>query len=102
MTTYQYFWNMFYLVQNILIRLILFFYFFQIGKAKLMYHELQGTTFHFEHCWLLLRFHPKWLAHKETTTKPKKKSVVKSRTNTQDSTNLEEDEASPEAFINLE
>ncbi len=67
-----------------------------------MYHEFQGTTFHFEHCWLLLRFHPKWLAHKETNTKPKKKSVVKSRTNTQDSTNLEEDEASPEAFINLE
>jgi hypothetical protein len=67
-----------------------------------MYHELQGTTFHFEHCWLLLRFHPKWLAHKETNTKPKKKSVVKSRTNTQDSINLEEDEASPEAFINLE
>jgi hypothetical protein len=67
-----------------------------------MYHELQGTTFFFEHCWLLLRFHPKWLAHKETTTKPKRKSVVKSRTNTQDSINLEKDEASPEAFINLE
>jgi hypothetical protein len=74
---------------------------FQIGKAKLLYHELQGTIFHFEHCWLLLRFHPKWVGHMETTN-PKKKSAVKSRTNTQNSINLEEGEASPEAFVDLE
>jgi len=49
----------------------------------------------------LLRFHPKWMAHIDIT-KPKKNSIVRSRTNTQDSINLDEDEASPRAFINLE
>lgn len=36
------------------------------------------------------------------TTNPKKKSAVKSRINTQNLINLEEGEASPEAFVDLE
>jgi hypothetical protein len=71
-------------------------------KAKLMYHEFQGTPFHFEYYWLLLRFDPKWLAYIEITKPKKKNYVVTSHTNTQDSINLEEDEASPGAFIKLE
>jgi hypothetical protein len=74
---------------------------FQICKAKLMYQELQSTTFHFEHCWNVLRFHPKWVAHMQSA-KLRKRSVVTSSPSTPDPINLGEDEVPNETFVALE
>jgi len=40
-----------------------------------MYLDIQNLPFHFEHSWLILRFHPKWMAHMDNVTL-KIKSVV--------------------------
>ncbi|XP_062151447.1 glutathione S-transferase T2-like [Alnus glutinosa] len=73
----------------------------KICKAKLMYQELQSTTFHFEHCWNVLRFHPKWVAHMQSA-KLRKRSVVTSSPSTPDPINLGEDEVPNETFVALE
>jgi uncharacterized protein Veg len=57
-----------------------------------MFLKFQKTPFHFEDSWILLRYHPKWWAHMESS-KPKNKSQV---------INLGEDEASQGAFVDLE
>ncbi|GLT53668.1 hypothetical protein SLA2020_269250 [Shorea laevis] len=64
----------------------------KIGQARLLYLEVQKSPFHFEHAWLMLRFHPKWVTFMDNV-KPKKKPVV---------INLGDDEASPEALQDLE
>jgi len=53
-----------------------------------MYLDIQKSPFHFEHAWLILRFHPKWAAHMDNV-KLKKKLVV---------INLGDEEASPKGF----
>jgi len=53
--------------------------------------DIQKSQFHFEHSWLIWRFHPKWVAHMDNV-KQKKKSVV---------INLWNDEASHKAFEDL-
>ncbi|KAG6700654.1 hypothetical protein I3842_08G122800 [Carya illinoinensis] len=44
----------------------------KIGKAKVMFLELEKKSFNFDHCWRVLRFHPKWVEHMDMV-KPKKK-----------------------------
>ena len=90
---------MFYLFHRILITFYLLT--FQICKAKLMYHEFQSTTFHFEHCWNVLRFHPKWMAHMQSA-KLRKRSVLTSSPSTPDPVNQGEDEVPHETFVDLE
>jgi hypothetical protein len=48
---------------------------FQICQARQMFVDIQKSPFNFEHSWLILRFHPKWLAHLDNI-KLKKKPVV--------------------------
>jgi len=57
-----------------------------------MYLDIQKSPFHFEHSWLVLRFHPKWMAHMDNV-KLKKKPVV---------INLGDEEASHKAFEDIE
>lgn len=66
-----------------------------------MYHEFQSTTFHFEHCWNVLRFHPKWMAHMQSA-KLRKRSVLTSSPSTPDPINQGEDEVPHETFVDLE
>ncbi|KAF5468262.1 hypothetical protein F2P56_012428 [Juglans regia] len=61
----------------------------KIGKAKVMFLELEKKTFNFDHCWRVLRFHPKWVEHMEIV-KPKKKPSLNG--STPNSINLGEDE----------
>jgi len=65
---------------------------FQIGQAKLMFVDIQKSPFHFEHSWLILRLHPKWLAHLDNV-KLKKKPVV---------INLGDEEAPHKTFEEIE
>jgi hypothetical protein len=57
-----------------------------------MYLDIQKSPFHFEHAWLILRFHPKWVTHMDNV-KLKKKLVV---------INLGDEEASPKGFEDIE
>ncbi|KAF5464779.1 hypothetical protein F2P56_014831 [Juglans regia] len=61
----------------------------KIGKAKVMFLELEKKTFNFDHCWRVLRFHPKWVEHMEIVKLKKKPS---SNGSTPNSINLGEDE----------
>ncbi|XP_062157069.1 glutathione S-transferase T3-like [Alnus glutinosa] len=47
----------------------------KICQARQMFVDIQKSPFNFEHSWLILRFHPKWLAHLDNI-KLKKKPVV--------------------------
>ncbi|CAL5439351.1 unnamed protein product [Camellia sinensis] len=73
----------------------------KIGKAKLMYQEVHNTSFPFEHCWNVLRHQPKWF---ETYQKknPKRSRNSTSSPSTPELVNLEEDEISRDAPIQLE
>jgi hypothetical protein len=64
---------MLYLFQKILIMLHLLF--FSDSPSKSNVPQISKTPFHFEHSWILLRYHPKWWAHMESS-KPKNKSHV--------------------------
>jgi hypothetical protein len=57
-----------------------------------MYLDIQKSPFHFEHAWLILRFHPKWPAHIDNV-KLKEKLVV---------INLGDEESSPKGFEDIE
>ncbi|KAG2688586.1 hypothetical protein I3760_09G102900 [Carya illinoinensis] len=70
-----------------------------IGKAKVMFLELEKKSFNFDHCWRVLRFHPKWVEHMHMV-KPKKKPS--SHDSTPNSINLDEDEDFHVASLNLE
>ncbi|CAL5384348.1 unnamed protein product [Camellia sinensis] len=72
-----------------------------IGKAKLMYQKVHNTSFPFEHCWNVLRHQPKWF---ETYQKknPKRSRNSTSSPSTPELVNLEEDEISRDAHIQLE
>ncbi|KAG2666020.1 hypothetical protein I3760_15G036100 [Carya illinoinensis] len=72
---------------------------FVIGKAKVMFLELEKKSFNFDHCWRVLRFHPKWVEHMDMV-KPKKKPS--SHDSTPNSINLGEDEDFHVASSNLE
>ncbi|KAG7970891.1 hypothetical protein I3843_07G108500 [Carya illinoinensis] len=71
----------------------------KIGKAKVMFLELEKKSFNFDHCWRVLRFHPKWVEHMDMV-KPKKKPS--SHDSTPNSINLGEDEDFHVAYSNLE
>ncbi|XP_042968972.1 uncharacterized protein LOC122301640 [Carya illinoinensis] len=71
----------------------------KIGKAKVMFLELEKKSFNFDHCWRVLRFHPKWVEHMDMV-KPKKKPS--SHDSTPNSINLGEDEDFHVASSNLE
>ncbi|KAG2712153.1 hypothetical protein I3760_04G112100 [Carya illinoinensis] len=71
----------------------------KIGKAKVMFLELENKSFNFDHCWRMLRFHPKWVEHMDIV-KPKKKPS--SNDSTPNSINLGEDEDFHVASSNLE
>jgi len=58
-----------------------------------MYLDVQKSPFHFEHSWLILRFHPKWAAHMDNVKKLKKKPDV---------INIGDEEASHKAFEEIE
>jgi hypothetical protein len=58
-----------------------------------MYLDVQKSLFHFEHSWLILRFHPKWVAHMDNVKKLKKKPNV---------INIGDEEASHKAFEEIE
>ena len=34
---------------------------FQLGVARQLYQVIQGSKFHYKHCWNLLKHSPKWL-----------------------------------------
>ncbi|KAG2716383.1 hypothetical protein I3760_03G123600 [Carya illinoinensis] len=71
----------------------------KIGKAKVMFLELEKKSFNFDHCWWVLRFHPKWVEHMDMV-KPKKKPS--SHDSTPNSIHLGEDEDFHIASSNLE
>ncbi|KAG6642299.1 hypothetical protein CIPAW_09G133100 [Carya illinoinensis] len=64
-----------------------------------MFLELEKKSFNFDHCWQVLRFHPKWVEHMDMV-KPKKKPS--SHDSTPNSINLGEDEDFHCASSNLE
>ncbi|KAG2700821.1 hypothetical protein I3760_06G015400 [Carya illinoinensis] len=70
-----------------------------MGKANVMCLELENKSFNFDHCWLVLRFHSKWVKHMEIM-KPKKKPSLNG--STPNSINLGEDEDFHIAYSNLE
>ncbi|KAG6667732.1 hypothetical protein CIPAW_01G121200 [Carya illinoinensis] len=68
-------------------------------KTKVMFLELEKKSFNFDHCWRVLRFHPKWVEHMDMA-KPNKKPS--SHDSTPNSINLDEDEDFHIASSNLE
>ncbi|XP_038704714.1 glutathione S-transferase T2-like [Tripterygium wilfordii] len=65
----------------------------KIERVKVMYRDIQKTTFHFEHCWNILRHQPKWLSHIEGGN-TKRRSNVSCSPSIPESINLG-DETSP-------
>jgi hypothetical protein len=64
-----------------------------------MFRSLFGASFQFEHCWNVLRHNPKWVDHcaKE---KPKRRPAATSSAS--EPIQLEENDASQAAFVDLE
>ncbi|XP_038719210.1 glutathione S-transferase T2-like isoform X2 [Tripterygium wilfordii] len=72
----------------------------KIQKAKTMYREIVGSNFKYEHCWNILRHHPKWL---ETNgVAGRKRPTTISSPSTPTSVNLAEDCTPSGTFIDLE
>ncbi|KAG6628846.1 hypothetical protein CIPAW_14G040600 [Carya illinoinensis] len=54
----------------------------KIGKAKVMFLELEKKSFNFDNFWRVLRFHPKWVEHMDMVkpkTKPSRKAEKEKR-----------------------
>ncbi|KAI8008163.1 hypothetical protein LOK49_LG07G01159 [Camellia lanceoleosa] len=67
----------------------------EIGKAKIMYQEVNKTSFQFEHCWNVLRHQPKWFEQCQKK-KPKRIRIdPTSSPSTPEPINLGEDDISP-------
>jgi hypothetical protein len=76
---------------------------FQIEEAKVMYHNIHGDSFNFEHCWNTLRFHPKWKRIVvEGVKKKKRKSLAQEPSYTLDSIHLWDANGSPSVVVDLE
>jgi hypothetical protein len=76
---------------------------FQIEEAKVMYHSIHGGSFNFQHCWNILRFHPKWKQTvSEGVKKRKRKTVAQESSYTPDSIHLGDDNGSPSVIVDLE
>ena len=72
---------------------------FQICRVKEMFKSLLGASFQFEHCWNVLRHNPKWVNHC-IKQKPKRKPAATSSAS--EPIQLEENDASEAAFVDLE
>jgi hypothetical protein len=64
-----------------------------------MFRKLYDASFQFEHCWNVLRNNPKWVDHR-AKEKPKRRSAATPFAS--ESIQLEEDDASQAAFVDLE
>ncbi|KAA8530272.1 hypothetical protein F0562_004981 [Nyssa sinensis] len=73
----------------------------KILQAKLMYREMQHTSFQFEHCWNALRYQPKWLeiGKKKRAKKSSSLSPRASSPFTTGSINSWEDDAQDDTFV---
>ncbi|GFY92293.1 hypothetical protein Acr_08g0006890 [Actinidia rufa] len=77
----------------------------QVIQAKIMYRELYGSSFPFEHCWNELRYHPKWLDESQRKRPKKNRSATPytSAPSTPDTINiLGDEEASHDTSVDLE
>ena len=64
-----------------------------------MFRNLLGASFQFEHCWNVLRHNPKWVNH---CTKEKQKKRPAATSFASEPIQLEENDASQAAFVDLE
>jgi hypothetical protein len=64
-----------------------------------MFKSLLGAPFQFEHCWNVLRHNPKWVDH---CAKEKQKKRPAATSSPSEPIQLEENDASQAAFVNLE
>jgi hypothetical protein len=64
-----------------------------------MFRNLQGASFQFEHCWNVLRNNPKWVDH---SAKEKSKRRSAATCSAEEPIQLEENDASQAAFVDLE
>uniref|UniRef100_A0A2N9J5B1 No apical meristem-associated C-terminal domain-containing protein n=1 Tax=Fagus sylvatica TaxID=28930 RepID=A0A2N9J5B1_FAGSY len=71
----------------------------KICRAKEMFRSLLGAPFQFEHCWNVLRHNPKWVDH---CAKEKQKKRPAATSSASEPIQLEENDASQAAFVNLE
>ncbi|XP_057497426.1 uridine 5'-monophosphate synthase-like [Actinidia eriantha] len=76
----------------------------QVIQAKIMYRELYGSSFPFEHCWNELRYHPKWLDESQRKRPKKNRSATPytSAPSTPDSINIGDEDASHDTSVDLE
>ncbi|XP_038716831.1 glutathione S-transferase T3-like [Tripterygium wilfordii] len=73
----------------------------KIEMAKVMYRDIQKTTFQFEHCWNILRHQPKWLSHIDRGSTKRRSSLTNSP-NTPESINLSDEMPPYHPTIDLE
>ncbi|KAG5556955.1 hypothetical protein RHGRI_007261 [Rhododendron griersonianum] len=75
----------------------------QISKAKEMYEQKVGSSFQFDHCWVLLKNQPKWLLDSEKKNQLKRPRIgTASGPSTPDTINLEDNNVAMDNFVDVE
>ena len=77
-------------------------------NAKALYKEMFKTKFTFEHCWNILRHHPKWLTDNQVKREKKKGLIstsspgISSSSTAKTPINLDENDNVDTNFVDLE
>ncbi|XP_058185882.1 glutathione S-transferase T2-like [Rhododendron vialii] len=75
----------------------------KISKAKEMYEGNVGSSFQFDHCWVLLKNQPKWLLDSEKKNQLKRPRIgTSSGLSTPDTINLRDNNVAMDNFVDVE